>query len=102
VQLIGPFANGEEILARATIAPYIEWLEDRLLPVPPGGSSPGPLPQAGAEPRAEEESALVGARVEEPQKERTPGMDWEGLLRRAFALDVFSCVRCGGRRRVLA
>jgi Flp pilus assembly secretin CpaC len=33
VQLIGPFANGEEILARATIAPYIEWLEDRLLPI---------------------------------------------------------------------
>lgn len=33
VQLIGPFASGEEILARAAIAPYIEWLEDRLLPV---------------------------------------------------------------------
>ena len=29
-------------------------------------------------------------------------MDWAGLLRRIFALDVFACIRCGGRRRVLA
>ena len=39
----------------------------------------------------------MGATVEEPQKERTPRLDWAGLLRRAFALDVFSCVRWGGR-----
>ncbi|RKH12464.1 ATP-dependent helicase HrpA [Corallococcus sp. CA053C] len=29
-------------------------------------------------------------------------MDGAGLLRRSFALDVFGCGRCGGRRRVLA
>ncbi|EPX64583.1 hypothetical protein D187_000005 [Cystobacter fuscus DSM 2262] len=29
-------------------------------------------------------------------------MDWAGLLRRTFAVEVLACVRCGGRRRVLA
>jgi hypothetical protein len=40
--------------------------------------------------------------VEEPKKRRTPQLDWAGLLRRTFALDVFACVTCGGRRRVLS
>ena len=35
-------------------------------------------------------------------KERTPRVDWAELLRRTFDFDVFACVRCGGRRRVLA
>ncbi|WP_395811866.1 ATP-dependent helicase HrpA [Archangium minus] len=38
----------------------------------------------------------------EPEKEKTPRVDWAELLRRTFDLDVFACVRCGGRRRVLA
>jgi hypothetical protein len=38
----------------------------------------------------------------ESTKERTPRLDWAGLLRRTFALDVFACSRCAGRRRVLA
>ena len=50
----------------------------------------------------EEESPGFAATVEEPRKERTPRLDWAGLLRRSFALDVFACGRCGGRRRVLA
>ena len=58
------------------------------------------LPQAGAEPQ--EESPSLAAAIEEPKKERTPRVDWAGLLRRTFALDVFACVRCGGRRQVLA
>jgi hypothetical protein len=37
----------------------------------------------------------VAMTVEEPQKERTPRLVWVGLRRRAFALDVFTCVRCG-------
>ncbi len=40
--------------------------------------------------------------MEEPRKERTPRLDQAGLLRRTFALDVLACLRCGGRRRVLA
>ena len=60
------------------------------------------LPQTGAEPGLEEESAAFAATVEEPRKEGTPRLDWAGLLRRTFALDVFACLRCGGRRRVLA
>ena len=43
----------------------------------------------------------AGAR-QERRKERTPPVDWAGLLRRTLAVDVFACVRCGGRRRVLA
>jgi LSD1 subclass zinc finger protein len=35
-------------------------------------------------------------------KERTPRVDQAELLRRTFDFDVFTCVRCGGRRRVLA
>jgi hypothetical protein len=35
-------------------------------------------------------------------KEKTPRGDWAELLSRTFDFDVFACVRCGGRRRVLA
>jgi len=35
-------------------------------------------------------------------KQRTPPVDWAELLRRTFDLDVFACMRCGGRRWVLA
>jgi len=38
----------------------------------------------------------------EAKKQRTPRVDWAKLLRRTFALDVFTCAWCGGRRRVLA
>jgi hypothetical protein len=44
----------------------------------------------------------LAATVEKPMKEKTPRVDWAELLRRTFAFDVFACVRCGGRRRVLA
>ncbi|QSQ24326.1 transposase [Pyxidicoccus parkwayensis] len=50
------------------------------------------LPQAGAKPGHEEEIPAVAATVEEPRKERTPRLDWAGLLRRTFALDVFACL----------
>lgn len=39
------------------------------------------LPQAGAEPGLEEESPGFAATVEEPRKERTPRLDWAGLLK---------------------
>ncbi len=42
------------------------------------------------------------AASKEPKKKRTPRVDWAQLLRRTFSFDVFTCVRCGGRRRVLA
>jgi len=58
------------------------------------------FPQEEAEP--EEKSPSFAATVEEPKKECTPRLDWAGLLRRTFALDVWVCVRCGGRRQVLA
>ncbi|QDE72530.1 ATP-dependent helicase HrpA [Myxococcus xanthus] len=35
-------------------------------------------------------------------KQRPPRVDWAELLRRTCDFDVFGCVRCGGRRRVLA
>jgi hypothetical protein len=36
------------------------------------------------------------------RRQRTPRLDWAGLLRKTFALDVYTCPSCGGRRRVLA
>ena len=67
-------------------------------------------------PRAEATEATCAATVpgrERPQRElglvvavpparRGPRLDWAGLLRRTFALDVLTCVRCGAKRRVLA
>ncbi|WNG22357.1 ATP-dependent helicase HrpA [Cystobacter fuscus] len=35
-------------------------------------------------------------------KEKTPRGDQAELLSRTFALDVFACARCGGRRKELA
>ncbi|QDE90022.1 hypothetical protein BHS06_14190 [Myxococcus xanthus] len=47
-------------------------------------------PQAGAELGLEEESPAQAATVEST-RERTPRLDWLGLLRRTFALDAFAC-----------
>jgi hypothetical protein len=58
---------------------------------------------AEAEPKEQEASAPPEAAAKaETKKERTPRLDWAGLLRKSFALDVFACGRCGGRRQVLA
>jgi len=46
--------------------------------------------------------APQAAARQETRKERTARVDWAGLLRRTFAVEVLACVRCGGRRRVLA
>ncbi|MDC0711622.1 transposase zinc-binding domain-containing protein [Stigmatella sp. ncwal1] len=48
------------------------------------------LLQAGAEPGLTEESPAFAATVEEPSKERTRRLDWAGLLKRTFALEVFA------------
>jgi hypothetical protein len=48
------------------------------------------------------ESTARGSSGAEPIKERTPRLNWVELLRRTFALDVFACFRCSGRRGVLA
>ncbi len=52
------------------------------------------LPQEGAEKASE---APQAAARQETRKERTARVDWAGLLRRTFVLDVFACGRCGGR-----
>jgi hypothetical protein len=46
--------------------------------------------------------AIEAATRKKPRRERTQRVDWAELLRRTFAVEVFACVRCGGRRRVLA
>ena len=48
------------------------------------------LPQAGTEPGREEECPTLAATVE-ATKERTPRLDWAGLLRRTFAREEFWC-----------
>ena len=50
----------------------------------------------------QEVNPCLAPRVEEPKKRRPPLLDWAGLLRGTFALDIFACARCGGRLRVLA
>ncbi|WP_245591669.1 transposase [Cystobacter fuscus] len=60
---------------------------------------PFQVPQAGEE---EASVAPQAAARQETRKERRARVDWAGLLRRTFAVEVLACERCGGRRRVLA
>ena len=56
------------------------------------------LPAAAA---AGEQRALAAATFHE-KRQRAPRLDGAGLLKRTFKVDVFSCPKCAGRRRVLA
>jgi len=47
----------------------------------------------GTGPRAEPSPGSLGSQSE--------SSIWAALLRRVFALDVFQCPRCGGRRRIV-
>jgi hypothetical protein len=60
------------------------------------------VPAAAAS--GEEEAPTAGAAAVGScgRRERAPRLDWAGLLRRTFAVEVFSCPRCAGQRRVLA
>jgi hypothetical protein len=50
------------------------------------------LPMAEAEPKEPEASAPTEAATKaETKKERTPRLDWAGLLHCTFALDVLAC-----------
>ncbi|WP_395856086.1 hypothetical protein [Cystobacter fuscus] len=61
------------------------------------------LPLTEPEPKEKEASAPPEAAAKaEAKKERMPRLDWAGLLRRTFVLDVFASAGCGGWRRVLA
>jgi hypothetical protein len=51
-----------------------------------------PGQEASGAPAAAPEPAGV-----EPPRHGRPRLDWAGLLRRSFALDIFSCARCGGQ-----
>jgi UDP-N-acetylmuramate--L-alanine ligase len=64
-------------------APHSRW-RPRVVPLPPPAP---PEPQPALPPLARRPSR--------------PRLDWAGLLRRTFLLDVLACP-CGGRRRVLA
>jgi hypothetical protein len=60
------------------------------------------VPAAAAS--GEEEAPSAGAATVGScgRRQRAPRLDGAGLLRRTFAVDVFSCPRCAGPRRVLA
>ena len=60
------------------------------------------LPPAGEEAGPPDGKPSLAPGVEEPKKRRTPSLDWAELLHHSFALDIFACARCGGRRRVVA
>ncbi len=58
---------------------------------------------AAAAPGEEEAPASdAAARAMCRKRQRARRLDWAGLLRKTYAVDVFYCPRCGGRRRVLA
>jgi Putative transposase len=59
---------------------------------------PFPLP-AAARPSEEEAPEAAAAGVGTYRgRQRAPRLDWAGLLRRVFKVDVFCCARGGGRR----
>ena len=81
--------------------------EDEPHPLPwrvcPGGESPAiSVLRSGGPGRGGGTSVRGGSSGHVPQASVRPEAGWAGLLRRTFALDVFACLRCGGRRRVLA
>ena len=60
------------------------------------------VPTAAAPGEDEAAAGGAGAGSTCGKRQRVPRLDWAGLLRRTFAVDVFSCPSRGGRRRVLA
>jgi hypothetical protein len=69
-----------------------------LVPAAAAAGEQEALPAAAA---AGEQEAL-SAVTSHPKRQRAPGLDWAGLLKRTFKVDVFCCPKCAGRRRVLA
>ena len=67
-----------------TLAPNAAW-RARIVPEPAAQASPGE-PSCGS-PSPSSESSYI---------------PWAELLRRVFAEDVLSCVRCGGRMKIIA
>jgi hypothetical protein len=48
------------------------------------------------------EQEALSAATSRQKRQRAPRLDGAGLLQRTFKVDVFSCPKCAGRRRVLA
>jgi hypothetical protein len=70
------------------LAPHAAW-RSAVIPGRPEAEEDGP-PAAGP-----------GAGSGPPTAPRERASRWAALLRRVFALDVFACPRCGGRRRLV-
>ena len=60
------------------------------------------VPTAAAPGEDEAAAGGAGAGSTCSKRQRVPRLDQAGLLRRTFTVDVFSCPRCAGQRRVLA
>ncbi len=72
------------------LGPAAAW-RSAVIPGRPEAVAEGPT---AAGPRAAPSPGALGS-----QRERASM--WAALLRRVFALDVFQCPRCGGRRRLV-
>jgi hypothetical protein len=70
------------------LAPHAAW-RSAVIPGRPEAEEEGP-PAAGP-----------GAGSGPPAAPRERASRWAALLRRVFAIDVFACPRCGGRRRLV-
>ena len=83
------------LLYHGVLAPNARW---RRAVVPPAGAENGGAPLATAARAA----APVSEVAAPPRRERPKYRAWADLMRRAFALDVMACPRCGGRMVLLA
>jgi hypothetical protein len=68
--------------------------------VVPGGAAA----QARACPKQDGETkpAAESRPPEPPARDARPYIDWASLLKRVFSVDIFGCMKCGGRMKVLA
>ena len=97
--------TGLELLRRvASLVPPPRTNLTRFHGVFAPGAKLRPFRVPAAATSGEEEAPSAGAATVGScgRRQRAPRRDWAGLLRRTFAIDVFSCPRCAGQRRVLA
>ena len=95
IALLIPPPRFHTLRVHGVLGPAAGW-RSAVIPRRPAAVDDGPPaagPSGGTGPPAERSPGSWGAPSE--------SSSWAALLRRAFALDVFKCPRCGGRRRIV-
>ena len=95
IALLIPPPRFHTLRVHGVLGPAAGW-RSAVIPRRPAAVDDGPpaaWPSGGTGPLAEPSAGSWGAPGERSS--------WAALLRRVFALDVFQCPRCGGRRRIV-